>query len=115
MELNDGSDDEGKKQNAKRKAQEEELDPWDKFQSLLDTPFFDPEEDGGPNEPQFMREFKEMIKTDYYRAENLFGFGFLAIMVILSQQGVSVYKHCYFSPDSLCPWDVRPWDVLDSL
>jgi hypothetical protein len=33
---------------------------------------------------------------------------YFALLLAFAQQGVRIYKHCYFEPDKLCPWDVGP-------
>jgi len=30
------------------------------------------------------------------------------VLLFFSQRGVSLYKHCVFQPDALCPWGDFP-------
>ena len=30
------------------------------------------------------------------------------VLLFFSQRGVSLYAHCYFAPDALCPWGDFP-------
>ena len=84
----------------------------DKLNSLLDTQFFDPTEDSKYNEPAPLREFKNLWNSDQGMAEAVYAGGVFAILIFFSQQGVRVYKHCYFMPDAQCPWNVEPADVF---
>ena len=77
----------------------------DRLQELLDSPVIDPM-DNGPRDPKPLRAFKELLKTDYQMAEALYAGAYFAVLLAFSQQGVRMYKHCFFSPDSSCPWDV---------
>ena len=75
---------------------------------LLDTPIIDPTQEGGKNEPEWLRRFKDLVATDYQLAETLYAGCVFAVLLFFAQQGVRIYKHCYFMPDKLCPWEVVP-------
>ena len=83
----------------------------ERLQRLLDTPVIDPTQEGSA-EPELLRRFKRLVNTDYALAEALFAGGYFAVLLFLTQQGVRVYKHCYFSPDALCPWAAAAPDPL---
>ena len=74
-----------------------------KLQKLLDTPLIDPTQDNA-NDPEFLRQFKQLVNDDYNFAEALYAGGVFAVLLFFSQQGVSVYKHCVAMPDAACPW-----------
>ena len=80
---------------------------------MLDTQIFDPQKVGGREEPAFLRNFKSLVNEDYQMAETLFAGLYFALLLFFSQQGVRLYKHCYFAPDNTCPWEVT--SSLDSL
>ena len=84
------------------------------YGDVLDTPLVDPDSEGRDNEPQLLRDFKSLVQTDYMMAEAIYAGGVFAILLWFSQQGVRVYKHCYFMPDSACPWQVEP-SLADTL
>ena len=74
-----------------------------KLQKLLDTPLIDPTQDNA-DDPEFLRQFKQLVNDDYNFAEALYAGGVFAVLLFFSQQGVSVYKHCVAMPDAACPW-----------
>ena len=75
---------------------------------MLDRPLIDfsatPEEEDNP----LLKAFKELVANDYPMAEALYAGGVFAVLLFFSQRGVSLYKHCYFQPDSMCPWGDFP-------
>ena len=75
----------------------------EKLQKLLDTPLIDPTQDNA-DDPEFLRQFKQLVNDDYNFAEALYAGGVFAVLLFFSQQGVSVYKHCVAMPDAACPW-----------
>ena len=75
----------------------------EKLQKLLDTQLFDPTDDNA-NDPEILRQFKQLVNDDYPFAEALYAGGVFAVLLFFSQQGVSVYKHCVAMPDAGCPW-----------
>ena len=85
----------------------------ERLEALLDTQIFDPQKVGGREEPAFLRNFKSLVNEDYQMAETLFAGLYFALLLFFSQQGVRLYKHCYFAPDNTCPWEVT--SSLDSL
>ena len=74
-----------------------------KLQKLLDTPLIDPTQDNA-DDPEFLRQFKQLVNDDYNFAEALYAGGVFAVLLFFSQQGVSLYKHCVAMPDAACPW-----------
>ena len=72
---------------------------------LLDRPVIDPESPRRDDEPALLTAFKKLVDEDYQMAEAIYAGGVFAILIFFSQQAVRVYKHCYFQPDKLCPWD----------
>ena len=85
----------------------------ERLQALLDTPLFDPQKVGDREEPAFLRDFKSLVNEDYQMAETLYAGLYFALLLFFSQQGVRLYKHCYFAPDAQCPWEVTT--SLDNL
>lgn len=75
------------------------------FSELLDRAVIDPERPSSEDEPALLTAFKKLVDEDYQMAEALYAGGVFAILIFFSQQAVRVYKHCYFQPDKLCPWD----------
>ena len=67
------------------------------------TPLIDPKQDNA-DDPEFLRQFKQLVNDDYNFAEALYAGGVFAVLLFFSQQGVSVYKHCVAMPDAACPW-----------
>ena len=84
----------------------------DNLNQLLDRQVFDPLAEDS-NDPGLLRSFKELVQTDYQLAETLWAGGVFAVLLLFSQQAVRVYKHCYFAPDQMCPWDTVPLDNFD--
>ena len=92
----------------------------DRINAMLDTPVFDADASDDADEPKIFKDFKSLIQEDYQFAETLYVGGVFALLLFFAQQGVRIYKHCYFMPDRLCPWDVTPsldavWSNLQSL
>ena len=85
----------------------------EKLQKLLDTPLIDPTQDNA-NDPEFLRQFKQLVNDDYNFAEALYAGGVFAVLLFFSQQGVSVYKHCVAMPDAACPWASGPVDAFSN-
>ena len=79
-------------------------DDDDKLQTFLDTSFFDPTQQDD-NDPKFIKDFKSLVTDDYPMAEAFYAGTVLAVLLFFSQQAVRIYKHCYFMPDKMCPWD----------
>ena len=77
-----------------------------RLNTFLDKPLIDPTRDGGSEEPNLLRQFKELVNSDYELAQTLYVGLVFAVLLAFAQQGVRIYKHCYFMPDKLCPWDV---------
>lgn len=72
----------------------------EKFDSLLDRQFFDPDKiiqteeergDAGGSNPLLW--FANLVKNDYEKAEALFATGFLSILVILTQELLRMVKY----------------------
>ena len=84
----------------------------DRLQTLLDTPVINTTE-SSDDERDWLRGFKALLASDYELAETLYVGVYFAILIFFAQQGVRIYKHCYFMPDKLCPWEVTP--SLDTL
>ena len=97
---------EGDRDPSKPDCSDPERSMNDRLQAFLDTPLIDPTRDGGKSEPQLLRNFKALFKSDYQMAETLYAGGVFAVLLFFSQQAVRIYKHCYFMPDNTCPWDV---------
>ena len=76
-----------------------------RLDALLDKPFFDPSQDGQENEPSILTDFRRKFDEDPEYASTLFVGFYFALLLFFAQQGVRIYKHCYFLPDNLCPWD----------
>ena len=84
----------------------------DRLNALLDRSFFDPSAEGREG-GDFLSGFRRLFNEDPGLGEAVYVGGVFALLLWFAQRGVSVYKHCYFSPDALCPWEVTP--SLDSL
>ena len=83
--------------------------PWDeRLNELLDRPTIDVEAANTPGQPPWLTAFKELVSSDYGMAEALYAGTVFSVLIFFSQQGVRVYKHCYFMPDAACPWDASP-------
>ena len=80
----------------------------ERFNALLDSPVFDPDDTGNANEPEWLRNWRDLWQRDQQMAETLFVGFYFALLLFFAQQGVRIYKHCYFMPDNTCPWDVGP-------
>lgn len=79
----------------------------ERLNALLDRSFFDPE-DSKEGDPKLVSDFKSLFQADPEMASSLFVGLYFALLLFFAQQGIRVYKHCYFMPDKLCPWDVTP-------
>ena len=88
-------------------------DLGDRVNELLDKPIFDPSAPKGANTPKLLSDFQDLFETNPELAETLWVGGYFALLLVFAQQGVRIYKHCYFMPDSMCPWDVT--SMSDSL
>ena len=89
--------------------EEPQRDLGDELNAFLSRPIIDPDRPGDENEPQMLRDFKRLATEDYQLAEALYAGLVFSILLWFAQQGVRVYKHCYFMPDSLCPFgDATP-------
>lgn len=107
----DASPDE--EQPARQQQQTDERDMGDKLNEMLDRPFFDPAKAGSKDEPGLLQDFRRQFDEDPEMASTLFVGLYFALLLVFAQQGVRIYKHCYFAPDKLCPWDVTPsFDAL---
>ena len=84
----------------------------EKLQKLLDTPLIDMQDNA--DDPEFLRQFKQLVNDDYNFAEALYAGGVFAVLLFFSQQGVSVYKHCVAMPDAACPWASGPADAFSN-
>ena len=80
-------------------------DIGDKLNEMLNKPFFDPEQQGREDDPSFLKGFRRKFDEDPEFASTLFVGFYFALLLFFAQQGVRIYKHCYFMPDKLCPWD----------
>ena len=96
---------------ADRKTAEQK--PLERLETLLNTPFFDPQKSAQPGEPKLLRDFRDLLEREPQTAEALFVGLYFALLLFFAQEGVHIYKHCYFMPDKQCPWDVGP--SFDSL
>lgn len=83
-------------------------DLGDRLDALLDRSFFDPTSEGRRGEPRFLIQFREMFAADPEFASTLYVGCYFALLLFFAQQGVRIFRHCYFMPDQLCPWDVGP-------
>ena len=52
---------------------------------------------------------QQLAEDDYQLAETIYAGSIFAVLIFFAQQGVRVYKHCVFMPDSLCPFDGGAW------
>ena len=95
-----------------KEERRDERDLGDKLNELLDKPVFDLST-SDDNEPKLLRDFKELIENDYQFAEALYAGAYFSILIFFAQQGVRIYKNCYFMPDKMCPWEVAP--LVDTL
>jgi len=100
-----GNDDEGGRGRSQGgRDEQDERSIVERWNSFLDTPFLDPTVDN-KNETKLLSAFKQLVREDYNTAETLYSGGILWLLILISQQAVSIYKHCYFMPDNMCPWD----------
>lgn len=76
----------------------------EQLNALLDTPVFDPKQQR-PDEPRLVRAFRDLLEKDAEFATTLYIGLYFALLLCLSQQGVRIYRHCYFLRDKTCPWD----------
>jgi hypothetical protein len=74
------------------------------IQSFLDQPWLDPNSEVN-SDPEILKKFKKLVVSDYPMAEALYVGTVFAGLLFISQQGVRIWKHCYFLPDGLCPWE----------
>jgi hypothetical protein len=72
------------------------------IQSFLDQPWLDPNSEVN-SDPEILKKFKKLVVSDYPMAEALYVGTVFAGLLFISQQGVRIWKHCYFLPDGLCP------------
>ena len=79
----------------------------DRLNAMLDQSFFDPEQ-VTEDEPKLLTDYKSLFKENPELATSLYVGLVFALLLFFTQQGVRIYKHCYFMPDKLCPWDVSP-------
>ena len=77
----------------------------DRLNALLDRPVFDPESQAR-DEPKLLRRFRKAFNADPELATTLYVGFYFALLLCFAQQGVRIFKHCYFQPDRLCPWEV---------
>ena len=79
----------------------------ERLNALLDRSFFDPSVESKAD-PKLVSDYKSLFQADPEMASSLFVGLYFALLLFFAQQGIRVYKHCYFMPDKLCPWDVSP-------
>jgi len=84
-----------------------EGDLGERLNALLDRSVFDPDS-RGRDEPRLLAFFRAKFDEDPEFATTLFVGFYFAVLLCAAQQGVRIFKHCYFLPDKLCPWDVGP-------
>ena len=82
-------------------------DGVDRLNAMLDQSFFDPEQ-VTEDEPKLLTDYKRLFKENPELATSLYVGLVFALLLFFTQQGVRIYKHSYFMPDKLCPWDVSP-------
>ena len=79
-----------------------------RLNALLDRQVFDPDRQARTDEPFFLGQFRQRFDADPEAATILYVGGYFALLLCFAQQGVRIYKHCYFTPDKMCPWEVLP-------
>ena len=80
--------------------------------AFLDSPIIDLDPSKGRDRDDPMRAFKDLFEADPEQATILYISGYFAGLLIVAQQGVRIYKHCFFSPDKMCPWEVVCKDAV---
>ena len=85
----------------------------ERLNALLDAPIIDPGARDSADQPKLLRDFQQLITDDYPMAEALYAGSVFAVLLFFAQQGVRIYKHCYFMPDKLCPWAPSAEDLLN--
>ena len=79
----------------------------DRLNALLDRPVFDPD-NRARDESRLLGLFRDKFDADPEYATIMYVGGYFALLLCFAQQGVRIYKHCFFMPDKLCPWEVGP-------